>query len=351
MNHQPHRTAGFRQMAKGLGLGLGLALLATALSSHAQGAQARPDPAAVAALQCLQRTVPAPRFDAAIPEGQDSGNGFLRVLLTFSGADQPPQVSVLASTGSPALREKAEAYLSGYRLPCHTAPLGNIQAQQEFHLDASGLHEGAPTHYLNPQGGAKPLCVVLPKEPLSEVMSSLTTRPVNVVVRVKFDGGPDDPPQVSLSSSDAAAALKDSIWHYVRSYRMPCRQPGDKTEILEQVVLFTPDGVQRRQFRQSPLPLSRFAAIVAKTEGKPAPFDLDTMACPFQVDWTSMQPLTANRVREIGTHNPNRSGFLAWLAAAHLNMSATAKDEMIGARVIIDVPCGVIDLRKDKPAT
>jgi hypothetical protein len=84
--------------------------------------------------------------------------------------------------------------------------------------------------------------------------------------------------------------------------------------------------------------------MVKNVEARPVNFELDTMGCPFRLNFTLGRPALPNRVTESGTPNANRRGFIAWLEELELALTKEEFENLLGAELFIDVPCGTIKL-------
>ena len=345
----------FRMLSTRRGLvdaafGLRPVLLALALALAPPAAQAQtalPDETGTAALQCLQRRATPPAFPAEELRRHRSAHGYLRVQLVFSQADREPVVKVLANTASEAMQDAVMDYLRSYRLPCMNPAFGPVSAVQEFAFDALASPEGKPLRQTDqgPDGNPK-ACIVMPRTGLEWSGGRLQRGTVVVRIEARFAGPADQPPAVKVVSSDASGATESAVLDYLAAYRMPCREAGDKPYAFEQTFMFTPNGTPRAAFKERQLPLGQFLGFMKNATAEQVFFDFNSMACPFQLDWTIWQPQSANTVRQIGKPNPNRAEFTAWLAALQMDLPERRAKQVFGDRIVIDVPCGALDFRE-----
>lgn len=307
-----------------------------------------PDESASNALQCLQRRAAAPKYPAEELRRRTNSTGYLRVKLGFAAPDLAPKVEILANTASEAMQDEALDYVRSYRLPCMKPEHGQIEAVQEFLFDALGTPEGKPLRLADSVEAPK-ACVVMPRRAPEPPYRTLDREPVQVLVQVRFDGGATRPPTTEIVHTDASKAVQHMVLDYLAEYRMPCRQEGDKPYAFEQQFMFVPFGSTTYSFREPKLALDRFLASMKGIAKERVFFDFNSMSCPFQVDWKNMQPIRPNRVAQLGHRNDNRAEFTAWLAGLEMNLPERQARSLIGSRLVVDVPCGVLDLRTEPP--
>jgi hypothetical protein len=279
-------------------------------------------------------------------------HALVRVQLRFEAADAPPAVDLLFSNGDEAVNERVRAHVATYRLPCWTPAEGPVRFVQEFSLRGSSRPaylEPRPTPRLPSGGGARELpvpggaCIV--KAPAMGFPDNvaLPDHPVNVVALFHFVPGQDEP-VVEMKSFMAHRTVVRTVEREIKRYRMVCTG-APFTERMQQSVKVTPEGLGDTGFVNKPLSLAQWVrAAKEPARGEPY-FDFHTMACPFSVEITYQQPLLENAVKSVGEPNPNRQLFLDWLKTTTLNVPPINQELLHGARTLIDVPCGVLDLR------
>lgn len=323
-----------------LGLLLGLA-------NSAQAQTALPDEAGTAALQCLQRRATPPKFPADLLERGIKSTGYLRVRLVFKQPDSEPVVEILANTAHEKMQDEVMDYLRSYRLPCMKAEFGPVSAVQEFIFDALASPEGKPLR-LTEFGldKAAKACLVMPRTSPEAPARTMDRGPVVVRILARFAGAGDQPPVVQITASDASRAIETMVLDYLAAYRMPCRTEADKPYALEQTFMFAPFGTPRAGFKERQLPLAQFLGFMKNAAAEPVYFDLNSMACPFQLDWTIWQPRSPNTVHQLGKPDHNRVELTAWLAGLQMDLPDRRAKQLFGDRLVIDVPCGVLDFRK-----
>lgn len=344
MNHHHKKTVGFGRAAWFIGL------IVAAHCQPARAIEAVADESASQALQCLQRRAKPPQYPEADLQQRRSSTGFMRVKLDFVGPDKPPKVEVLANTASERIQDEVLDYIASYRLPCMKPEFGAITAVQEFIFDALATPEGKPLR-LTEESAGKSACLVMPRRAPEPPSRSLDRGSVNVIIQARFAGDGQQPPMVRIIHSDASRAVEQMVTDYLAEYRMPCRQNGDRPYAFEQQFMLNFDGAARVTFKEKQMPLGRFLASVKAIQEQQVYFDLNSMACPFQLDWSFMQPVAPNRVHQVGKPDLNRVEFMAWLETLDLNLPARQAKSLIGDRLVIDVPCGVLDLKKKTSST
>ncbi|MDC8770368.1 hypothetical protein [Roseateles albus] len=321
-------------------------LLWAALIGAARAITVLPSDEGGQAIQCLTRAAgPLPVSEQLMRENRGDHATFLRVKLSFDRPDQAPKVEVLANTVNEAVHDEVLKYLASYRLPC----LGSqaVVAIQEFHFSPLGTAEGKPLRAAALTSDLVRNCLVMPKRnpDAPNLGPKYAGAIAKIFIQASFDGDGQVGPQTKIIYSDAPGALENEILAYLADYRMPCRNSGDKPFAFRQRFLFSYDGTKPAHFKTSELSLKQFLGSVQGWQERPAFFDFASMACPFQVEWTAMRPVESNGVRELGSSDPNRAEFLAWLRNMELTLNPKLTKQLLGETLVIDVPCGKIDLQ------
>lgn len=311
---------------------------------HAQ--TALPDRSGDVTLACLAR----PEIALAYPDEvlKQRINGFFRVQMRFTEANKRPEVEVLYEAGSTGLREAVLDYVSRMRLPC-LKPGQTVTALQEFSFDALGVGRVTsppPLNVPSSQAASYTQCLrssgapLELSEPSQPSRSVKTSKDGNLIAEIYFNA-PDQPPEVKVIYDSMYAANRDSILEYLSKYRLPCLPEGRRIGIEQQ---FSVHWSGNLKFAFNDLSLVKFLALVKDLNARPVEFNLDTMGCPFRLRWKLGRPATANRVYEVGEPNANRLPLLAWLHDLELNLTKERFEGLLGAELMIDVPCGVIKL-------
>lgn len=273
-----------------------------------------------------------------------NGGDFMRVKLSFDKPDAPPRVELLYNTATERVYEMVMHRLKSYRLPCLTADQLPLVAVQEFQFDGPSASAARPLR-AQPRPPEE-LCIVMPSKRLTADDADEIRPYSKIFARLVFDGAGDAPPKVELIHSSASAKLQRDVLAYLAQYRMPCRQAGAKPFEAEQTLVYRAPASKQREprFTDQVLSLPRFLAATQGARDEHVRFDFSTMSCPFTVAWTALQPVRANRAEDEGPTNPNRAEFLAWLSRLELRLPDTARKELIGEALRVEVPCGKLDL-------
>lgn len=338
MNNHQKRSGFLRNVAT-------VGVLWAALTGVAQAITVLPDEGGQV-IQCLTRaTGPLAVSEQMMRENRGEHATYLRVKLAFDRPDQAPKVAVLANTVNESVHDEVLKYLASYRLPC----LGTraVEAIQEFHFSPLGTAEGKPLRAAAMSSDPVENCLVMPKRnpDVPNLGSRYAGTVAKVFVQATFDGGGQVGPQTKIIFSDAPGAVDNEVLAYLADYRMPCRSSGDKPFAFRQRFTFAYDDSKPAHFKASQLSLQQFLSSVQGWRERPAFFDLASMACPFQVEWTTMRPVASNEVRELGPSDPNRAEFLAWLRTMELKLNPKLTKQLLGETLVIAVPCGTLDLQ------
>lgn len=317
-------------------------LSACALSAFAQTEVVTPSEAQK--LGCLVKPAEAPRY----PEQNklDRAQGSMRLLLKFSKPDSKPAVEVLFNSAREDMQDRVYDYVAGYRLPCLQPEDGEVSAVQDFSFQNNDLD---PTPIPMNAKDRSPLCIVTPRRDL-DYQLSLIGRPKaeHLVALITFRGGPEQPPEVTFAYSNASSRYEQAVRERVSEYRMPCRTVQDKPRTVEQRFSMYPATKRRHGFTQERFPLMNFLAMTRDPKRLKAHFDLNTMGCPFSVNFVLGGGGYPHEASVKGRRDPNTLGFLRWLAALEFDFkSEDAANDLWGSELQVDVPCGTIDLAGD----
>ena len=312
-------------------------LACTSAAALAQTDITPPSPAqSLACLQTPKQALPYPARHA-----QDRARGFMRLRLHFDKPDAAPRVEVLANTAREDMQDLVYRHVGEYRLPCLQPQDGPVRAVQEFQFINSVLDE-PPV----PDGQAQraELCVVMPRRD-PDRLGTLSREVNHVMVEATFSGDATQPPAVKLVYSSGNKRLEDAVTERVQAYRMPCRSGQEPPQAMEQLFTFVPYGHRRTLLKRESFGLAEFLGFMQGAQQLQAHFDFRTMNCPFKVQFTNFGPARPNRARVAGAHDPNRTPFLKWLAERQISFpSKVQANELFGATMQVEVPCGVLDL-------
>ncbi len=336
-------------------LALGLGLVTNLLG--AQPAQAQQDAISVAPvdpatspLRCLQQPDLPLEYPAEARRLQIDGT--VRVGLSFTAPDRPPEVELLARFADERFVNAVRERVAAYRLPCLSAGHGTVRAVQTF---VFRLREAVPVRWTAPveiddpaRARAMRACLRTPPEELQVHASRFDQKTVgNVMVHMTFTA-PDEPPQVQALYASTSGNTQEAILDRARSYRLPCLAAGERPVSFVQHFIFRAGGAGRANFKDE-VTLGEFLSNIKDIRQQQAEFDFNTMNCPFTVAWTLGKPALANRVGEVGSErDPNRAEFLAWLAGLEMDLTPERFERLLGRMVKIKVACGTLRLQ---PAT
>lgn len=305
-----------------------------------------PDRSGEKALACLVR----PEGGLAYPESalKQRLSGFYRLQMRFTSATKPPEAEVLFEAGTESLRGAVLEHVARLRLPCLAAGQ-SVTAIQEFSFDALGVgrvKSPAPLNVAAPQPARYAQCLRTPGSPPElngpDAFSRIrrVMKDGNLIAELHFDG-PDQPPRVQALYDSLSTADRHAVLAYVAQYRLPCLPAGKEAAIRQQ---FSVHWTANNSFAFNDLSIVKFLGLVKDVNARPVEFNLDTMACPFQLRWRLGRPAVANDVQEAGPPNANRLPLMAWLGDVELNLTQEQFEGLLGAELLVQVPCGTIKL-------
>lgn len=328
-------------------------LLAWLLGLCAFGVQAQTavgDRSGEATLACLERP-PAPSYPAGALEQRI--NGSYRVELTFTDAKRSPEFKVTFGAGSEQLLDAVEGYVRQFRLPCLAAGQ-KVLLLQEIRFRAvtdGGVQTPGPLNVpLTPQASFS-ACMRTPaggpklSEPSRLQASNSGLKNGNLIAEMSFTA-PDQPPQVKVLYDTLNRRHRNDVLMHVEEYRVPCLTAGERF-VMQQT--FHVGFEDNRTFAFKDVGIVKFLGMVRNADARSVNFELDTMGCPFRLRFGLGRPALANSVTETGTPNPNRRGFIAWMEELELALTREQFENLLGAEMLVDVPCGTIKLG-DPPA-
>jgi hypothetical protein len=326
----------------------GLSLWALGLHNSAQAQTVVADEAAAKPLQCLVKTGAAPSFPQRVLDKRVSG--FIRVKLVFSHPERAPKLEVIFRSGAEEHVEEVERYVSSYRLPC-LKPGQNIEAIQEFSFDADKfgrVHWNDMRHAPASSISNVRACITTPasqpKHFEDKALSSNIKRKTNgnLIASLRFTKM-DAPPEVKVLYDNGNANWRNSVLSHLAEYRLTCPMPEGEALVIEQQFSYAA-STRSHDYTLKDTDLVKFLGFVKDIDQQKVRFDLDSMACPFEVIWGVGMPAFKNRVGQVGAPNPNRLEFLAWLETLSLNVRPEVFDQVLGQQIKIYIPCGKINL-------
>jgi len=324
-------------------------LIAGVLGACALGASAQTEVLKLSEAQrlaCLVKPSDPPRYPQH--DKLDRGQGAMRLLLKFTTPDSRPAIQVLFNSAREDMQDIVERYVSKYRLPCLKPEDGEVSAVQEFDFQN---HDRDPAPVTPPEEGHGPLCVVMPRNGLKYNLGFGRSEVEHLVAEITFRGDGQQPPDVTFSYVKASSRMQEAVREWVAGYRMPCRTAQDKPRTIEQRFSMYPDNRRRYGFKQERFSLREFLGLMKEPWKRPARFDLDTMGCPFKVDFVIGGEGMPHKASVRGPVDPNKVGFLRWLSGLQFAFkSDDMANDMFGTQLQIDVPCGVVDFKGTAPA-
>ncbi|MFG6457467.1 hypothetical protein [Roseateles sp. BYS96W] len=322
--------------------------VAGVLGAFALGASAQTEivtPSEAQRLGCLVKPGKAPRYPQH--DKLDRAHGAMRLLLKFKQPDEKPTFEVLFNSAREDMQDQVERYVSGYRLPCLKPEDGEVRAVQEFSFQND---ERDPAPIPPDVQGRPPLCIVMPRRALDYDMGLTLGRPgaEHLVAVITFAGDGQQPPSVAFSYAKASARFEQAVREWVAGYRMPCRTAQDRPRSVEQTFSMFPKGGRRHGFKHDRFTLMEFIKLMREPWKQPVHFDLNTMGCPFKVDFIVGGEGRPHRASVPGSRDPNKVDFLRWLGGLQFNLqSDDVANDLFGSRLQVDVPCGVVSFTAD----
>lgn len=323
------------------------ALVIGALAGAARAQTEVRERSAAQLLACLVKPDKAPDFP--VKNRVDRGFGGMRVLLKFSKPDAAPEVEVLFNSARQDMQDEAYRYLARLRLPCLSPKDGVVTAVQEFSFvntdrEATPLDGGD-------RAGEPPFCLVMPRRDMRQFDGLGHQNIEHVIATATFTGDGRQPPEVKILHTTGSRRFEAAVRERLAEYRMPCRQGTEAPQSLQQQFSMFPGEKPRYAFHREALGLVEFLRMTREPGQLRAAYDLNTMGCPFKVDFTVYGGALPNEAKARGPLDPNKLPFLSWLAGLQLAFKDEAQaNALFGSQLQIDVPCGTLDLPGEAPA-
>ena len=300
----------------------------------------RPLPQSVACLTSAMQDQAQPPVPA---DSTPAADVLVRALLTFSAADVKPVLRVLSSNGSGPQLLAVRDHVLSYRLPC-LKPGTRFIAVQDFRFAASGTTKLLPGRFVAVATEAD-----LPDECREEFNRSwqwlwvIDAPPQSKsVVRLSFTS-PTSGPDASLLYNTGPPIWTDFVLRTMAKIRLPCVAELGGSYVGLQVFAASPLELLGTSGRPG-LTLVQLVGLMKHRPTDSVKFDLNTMGCPFEVEFEVLQPHLDNFVKEEGDPNPQREAFLTWLRGVTLNVSEDDLRRVLAVPNKISVPCAVLDL-------
>lgn len=323
------------------------ALLASLASPVALADEVRLAPSATLTCLTLPPGVPEqPTYPAELLERKEGGT--LHVELTFTAPDKKPGFKLTGDKsfeGFDRLSELVQAHTDQYRLPCMSATGASVTMRQDYVFDPLGpgvVMASAPVDAADAARRKQVACRThisgANAKPDYPATSATREEEGKVWVRMRFTA-PDRPPTVKIVAATPHGTLRNAATNFSEGYRLPCLQNGPIE--VDQIYSFGVEGSSRMLLRD--MPLKTFLGA-AKSYPKPAYFDLNSMACPFELRISYKQPWGKNHVAELDQSNPARAPLLNWLGGIVLSLTDKQGLAVMGDQFNVEIPCGTIDL-------
>jgi hypothetical protein len=317
----------------------GAGLLVCSLASHAAG-DLRAAPNDLAA--CITQAAGAPdRPDYPAELYETKSSGTVRVALEFTSVELAPAVKVVQLEGDERFQSVVREHVGRYRVAAECAARLPLRAVQVFSFVPN---DGRKVSWSRARGGDVQSdfvrgCVRHVRPGTKPDLGRARFREGRVLARIRFEAS-GQPPIVSIPDSGAATDLVAAVRTYAEGYRFDCdlKEPV----FAQQLFSFVYEDSSRKILRDTDL--KTWLAAVRDPAGRPVYFDLDRMACPFEVRLTYWQPAMQHDVGEIGASVAVRRPFLDWLASLSLDVPKGTANAILGEELTIRVPCGKIDL-------
>jgi len=293
-----------------------------------------------AAAACLRKPSEPLKYPERAKELRTSGS--LKARLTFTRPDRAPSIEILAWGGSPELADAAEIYLRGYRVPC----LGDGQSVA---LDQEVVFTALADEDTQAAGRTESVwgCLRTPG-PFTYMEDMQTGRLIKqkangtVLLELTFDA-PDAPPKLRQLYNSTPNAFATAVEHHASEYRLPCLKSGSGPARMRQAFRFRASTVDR-DLVLNDMSLVPFLRAVKDVDKVHVKFDLGTMGCPFKLKWRMYEPADSNDVIEVGPRVAQRQPFMDWLSTLSLDLGKDQMEALLGAQMVLTVPCGTVDL-------
>ena len=271
--------------------------------------------------------------------------GTVSVEFTFSGPTEEPRVKVLNKSASDGLIDVVKKHVSRFRVPCmgvHDAP---VTLSQDYVFDP---YSHGKTMFSAPEDSAdverRKLLVCLkhtvpgssPNYPRDLLTRGQEGR---LVIEMHFVA-PDKAPEIKWLAV-SHTQLKHAVAEYVAGLRLPCWHDGPIDMVQDYVFKIDGGSGERTLIKDMTL---RTLVSVSRSIPRPAFFDFNNMACPFELQILYNQPYMKNSVREAEPTNPARKPFFDWLTQVRLNLSKEDSLGIMGETFVLSVPCGKLDI-------
>ena len=269
----------------------------------------------------------------------------VRVELHFATSDAAPAVTLLSNSGRPEFFESVRRHVSSWRVPCLGGASGEREARlvQEYvfqpaqrlvfstePMEADMAKRRSELRCMAHESGEK-----APSYPPRAAEIGLMGR---VVADLVFTA-PDQPPRVELLARRNAEVFKRVVEGWTAGLRLPCL--SDRPMPVRQFYSFIMQG-EPYGFR--PMSLTDLLGLVKGIQDRPLDLDTTAMGCPFDLLWTYLRPLAANRVAEVGNQDAARQPLIDFLRDVEIDAGPRTQDQLFADTAHVAVPCVKIKL-------
>jgi hypothetical protein len=321
---------------------LGAVLLGAPLLAAAQSPIIEPS----IALDCLKparerRGTPEYPFDA----WKRSLGGRVEVELSFSAPDRAPAVKVLTNEGDDSFVEAVRSHVRQFRLPCVDSGIsrGRLVLDYRFQPDDRKVAVADPTDPDHEARRKQLACLRHtsgqkgPRYPPLALRNGIQGR---LHIELQFDAA-GTPPKFQVYSATGRGPLHKAMEDWLPEYRLPCFVgPEPVKTSLQYVYMFEGSG----NYGFKPMEFVQFLSAIKGIRQQTIGFDFNQMGCPFDVRLTYLQPHRANKVGQLGNHDPARLPFLDWLQKVQLDLPSKLLESVYADSTTLTIPCTHLNL-------
>jgi hypothetical protein len=319
-------------------------MLAACLPAYGQQPWLGPSPY----LSCLTRAPgapPTPEYPAPLLKGKVEAG--INIELEFWAPDAAPVVRVAKDSPYDDFDDSIKNYARHFRLPCLAAGAKPVILTQRYHFNPTDGRKIMPpitedaglpgrqveadcyTHIFK---GSRP-------EPPKPGRGIRDRDEGKVLARLTFHS-PTAAPQIKFLAEIGGPSYRRSVEPYAKGLRVPCLKQELGPLVIDIFFMFMLEGEGKKVFRD--MTLKDLLGITK--DPQPISADFNTMACPFDIRLTYLQPHVQNRVQEIETTNPARKPILEWLRNWRMNGAPDLQDALFADKFNLTIPCGRIEL-------
>jgi hypothetical protein len=311
------------------------------LTAHADETMLATSPA----LACLTRTADAaPTLVYPNRSYERKDGGTVEVKLVFRGPNRAPAVTIDDDNTLQELVDAVKDYVNDYRLPCMGKDDEPVTLHQSYRFvpnDGRKVVQSPSVDMADAARRETAKCMINvdkrthPEYPPVARWEAMQGR---FYVKMRFDA-PDQPPTLTWLAGTRNEVLRKASEEYLMGMRVPCLQHG--WIAVNRIITYNIDGGPRTLLKD--MSLKQFVGM-AKDVPSPVSFDLNSMACPFDVRVTYLQPYGHSAVSQLDQADPARAPLLNWLSNVKLNLSEKQSLTVLGDQFTLSVPCGTINL-------